>query len=786
MGEAMNGVFEFLFKYRPVLFQEGDLSFLSPWPVATLLAALAILGLPALLTYTLARGRSRRRDRLVLGTLRGALFALLFLVVMQPALVLTSVVPQRNFLAVLVDDSRSMTIEDEGGVSRAESAAALLETEGDLMRDLGDRFAVRTFRFAGGAERVEGVAGLGFDGSRTRIGNALAQVRSELQGVPLSGIVVVSDGGDNADQAIGEALLPLRAASVPVFTIGMGDEEVEADIQASRVDVPETALVGTSMMVNAVVDAHGYGGRVVPLVVEDMGRIVTTEEITLPRDGQPLVVPLAITLETRGARELVFRIPGQPGERVLENNELRTVVHVRDRTEKILYFEGEPRHEVAFMLRAIRPDENLQVVLLQRTAENKFFRRNLDDPLELVEGFPTTREELYRYRALILGSIEASFFTHDQLEMIADFVSERGGTLLMLGGRRAFAEGGYLGTPLEDVLPVVLAEPTGATPTERLAFVRVAPTPAGANHPITRIGGDAEQSAARWDSLPEVSTTNPVTELKPGATALLRGTVVPAPRPGDELAIPSADDPGDAPATPGDRIVMAFQRYGKGRSMVLAVQDTWLWQMHHAVALEDQSHETFWRQLLRWIVAETPDAVEAAPVAESVEAGEPVTVEATVLDAGFLEVNGADVSARVTLPTGEARELPMEWTVAEDGRYAATFTPEMEGMYEISVNAGRDTTDLGSAATSVRVAPGTGEFRDPRQRRSLLERIADETGGRYYTPETAATLPEDVRFSGGGVTVTEERDLWDMPVLFLLLAGLMGAEWGYRRKRGLA
>ncbi len=782
----MSGVFEFLFKYRPVLFQEGELSFLSPWPVATALAALAILGLPALLTYSLARGRSRRRDRIVLGALRGALFALLFLVVMQPALVLTSVVPQRNFVAVLVDDSRSMTIEDEGGVSRAESAAGLLEAEGELMRDLGDRFAVRTFRFASAAERVDGVAALGFDGSRTRIGNALAQVRSELQGVPLSGIVVASDGGDNADQAIGEALLPLRAASVPVFTIGLGDEEVEADVQASRVDVPETALVGTSMMVNVMVDAHGHGGRVAPLVVEDMGRIVTTEEITLPEDGQPLVVPVAITLETRGARELVFRIPGQPGERVLENNELRTVVQVRDRTEKILYFEGEPRHEVAFMLRAVRPDENLQVVLLQRTAENKFFRRNLDDPLELVEGFPTTREELYRYRALILGSIEASFFTHDQLEMIADFVSDRGGTLLMLGGRRAFAEGGYLGTPLEDVLPVVLAEPTGATPTERLAFVRVAPTPAGANHPITRIDSDAERSAARWDSLPEVSTTNPVTELKPGATALLRGAVVPAPRPGDEPGAPPAERPGDIAANADDRIVMAFQRYGKGRSIVLAVQDTWLWQMHHAVALEDQSHETFWRQLLRWIVAETPDAVEAAPVAESVESGEAVTVEATVLDAGFLEVNGADVSARVTLPTGEARELPMEWTVSEDGRYAATFTPRIEGMYEIQVSAGRDTTDLGTAATSVRVAPGTEEFRDPRQRRSLLERIADETGGRYYTPETAATLPEDIRFSGGGVTVTEERDLWDMPILFLLLAGLMGAEWGYRRKRGLA
>ena len=484
---------------------------------------------------------------------------------------------------------------------------------------------------------------------------------------------------------------------------------------------------------------------------------------------------------------------------MLENNVLHAVVQVRDRTEKVLYFEGEPRHEVAFMLRAVRADENLQVVLLQRTAENKFFRRNLDDPLELVEGFPTTREDLYQYRALVWGSIEASFFTHDQLDMIADFVSARGGTLLLLGGRRSLAEGGYKGTPLEDVLPVVLDDPTGATPTERLAFVKVSPTPGGANHPITRIDGTPEQSATRWDSLPAVSTTNLITELKPGATELLQGTVVRGPdgppgtggRGGGSQASELADagqegtgfgQPGDAT----DRVVMAFQRYGKGRSMVLAVQDTWLWQMDHTVPLEDQSHENFWRQLLRWVVAETPDPVEAAPTSVSVEAGEPVTLEANVLDAGFVEVNGAAVNAHITLPTGETRDIPMEWSVSEDGRYVADFTPDMDGIFEVSVAAGRDSVTFGTAATSVRVAPGTDEFRDPRQRRSLLERIAEETGGRYYTPETAVNLPEDLRFTGGGVTVTEERDLWDMPILFLLLAGLMGAEWAYRRKRGLA
>ncbi|MYC92667.1 MAG: hypothetical protein F4X15_14480, partial [Gemmatimonadetes bacterium] len=150
----MSSLFEFLFKYRPVLFQEGELSFLSPWPVTMVAAAAVLLGVPAVLTYALARGRSRRLDRWVLGGLRAALFLVLFFIVMQPALVLTSVVPQRNFLAVLVDDSRSMTIDDRDGTSRAAKAAALLDPEGDLVGALEERFALRYFRFSASAGRV--------------------------------------------------------------------------------------------------------------------------------------------------------------------------------------------------------------------------------------------------------------------------------------------------------------------------------------------------------------------------------------------------------------------------------------------------------------------------------------------------------------------------------------------------------------------------------------------------------------------------------------------------------
>ena len=764
----MSEIFEFLFKYRPLLFQEGEISLLSPWPLLIVGAVAAGLAVPALLSYTRARGRSTRGDRMVLLGLRAATLVLLFFIIMQPGLVLTSVVPQRNFLAVLIDDSRSMTIEDGDGTTRADRALELADPANPVMQELAERFALRFFRFSSGVERMDGPGEVTFAGSNTRLGSALTFAHDELQGVPLSGMVVISDGGDNSDQALGDALLPLQAASVPVFAVGLGDEEIDRDVQISRVDLPREALVGTSMVVNVLVDAAGYAGRTVPLVVEDFGRIVTTENITLPDHGQPLVAPLSISLDTEGIRELTFRIPGLADERVLENNTRKVVVHVRDAREKILYFEGEPRWEVAFMRRAADLDENVQLVVLQRTAENKYLRLNVDDALELLSGFPTTREELFQYRAVILGSIEASFFTHDQLDMIADFVSSRGGTLMMLGGRRSFAEGGYKGTALEDVLPVVLNEPDpSSTPTDRLVSIRAVPTPAGLNHSATRIQSSAEASRERWDSLPPVSTTNEVYELKPGATALLTGEVV------------------DGNGSDEDRVVLASQRYGRGQSVVLAVQDTWLWQMDESVPLEDMSFETFWRQLLRWVVSGTPDPVEASPDRESVEAGEAVTVTASVMDGGFVEVNGASVTALVTTPTGAVEEIPMEWSVETDGEYTGSFTPDQDGIFEVAVEASRDTLLFGTAETSVRVAPSGAEFRDPGQRRALLERLADDTGGQYYSADNVADLAEDLRFTGGGVTVTEERDLWDMPFLFLLLAGLMVGEWGFRRKRGL-
>ena len=764
----MEGLFEFLFKYRPLLFEQGDFAFLASGRARLWVLAAGVLGAAAVATYTAVRGRASIVERSGLAGARLLLLGLLVFCLLQPALVLSTVVPQQNFVGILVDDSRSMRISDADGRPRSAFVADALDPErGELLRALGERFTLRFFRFSSGGSRIEGPGELAYDGTHTDLAGALDMAREELTGVPLSGLVMLTDGADNGSRPLTEALVPLQAAGVPVFTIGLGEETLAPDIEIGRVELPRTVLEGSTLLVDVVVTQQGFGRRTVPLIVEDQERILAEEEVTLGADGEPVGSRVRFQLEGDGTHRVRFRIPAQDGERVDRNNTREVHVQVRGAREKILYFEGEPRFEVKFMRRAVEDDENLQLVVLQRTAESKFLRLDVDDAEELVGGFPRSREELYRYRALILGSVEASFFSHDQLQMIADFVSERGGGLLMLGGRGAFAEGGWAGTPVEQVLPVVLEEtPAPGFFTE----VKVSPTPAGAVHAALQLGDDSEEAAPRWEALPPVTVVNPVARIRPGATSLLVAT---ATGKGDEL-------PG------GQQVVLAHQRYGRGKALALTIQDSWLWQMHADVPLEDLSHETLWRQLLRWLVDAVPQTVAATLEREQVEPGEPVRLVATVGDSTYVEVNDATVTARVTGPTGVVTEQSVEWTVERDGEYATRLTPSQAGEYEIEVSAVRgDGEPLGTHVSHLLVGPSDDEYFGAGLRTRTLQRIADETGGQYYTPREVARLPEDISVTGAGVTLVEELDLWDMPALFLAMIALLGIEWGYRRLRGL-
>jgi len=760
----MDRLFELLFKYRPLVFSEGEFAFAAPWSIVVLVGAAAVVVTLTTLSYSRATGETERRDRIVMATLRLLAVGTLMAMLLRPMLVLQTVVPQRNFVGILIADSESMLIQDASGTTRADFVHQRFGPEGSrLLSDLEEKFTLRFFRFDRTFGRLSDVSELGFGGTRTNVGAALERAQEELAGVPLSGLVLLTDGADNSDESLAESLVPLQAASLPVYTVGLGEADLQPDIQVSRVESPRAVLQGTSLAVDVTISHRGFRGRTVPFVVEDAGRLIASEEVALAGNGEPVIHRVHIEADDAGPRLLQFRVPVQEGERVAENNAREVLIDVHDNREKILYFEGEPRWEVKFLRRAVLEDDNLQVVVLQRTAESKFLRLDVDDPEELQAGFPRTREELFKYRSLLLGSVEASFFTHDQMQMIADFVSERGGGLMMLGGRNAFAQGGYDGTPIADALPVFLDSALG-TGGETFSTLKVSPTRAGLAHPAVQLWGSDEVTEERFAALPPLTSLNPITRLKPGATALLTGEDVNS---GEE------------------QVVLAHHRYGRGKVIAFPIQDSWLWQMHADVPLEDMSHEMFWRQTLRWLVDGVPDMVIAQAERESVEPGHSARLIARIADSAYVGVNDGNVIATIHPVEGDDYQVPLDWTVEEDGEYAATFTPDAPGLYAVDVTANRGDEHLGTTTTYVHATRPVDEYFDASMRETTLRRIADETGGQFYTPATVGQLAEDISFTGAGVTLTEERELWDMPVLLILLLTLIGSEWAYQRARGL-
>jgi uncharacterized membrane protein len=767
---VFDAVFSFLFKYPLLVFEQGDFAFgatRNMWLTAAIVAA---AGAYAVWTYRQVAAVAGR-DRAVLIGSRVLLFGVVLFALLRPMLLLKVAVPQQNFVGILLDDSRSMQVADHDG--RARSQFALDEfgrPDAPILAELGKRFNLRIFRFSSTAERLQSTGELKFEGTATRMGDALDRARNELSGLPVAGLVVVTDGSDNAERTIDESIAGLKAQGMPVFTVGVGKDRLTRDVQVTRVETPRRVLKGAALVLDVVVTQVGYAGRKVTLQVEDEGRIIGTQDVTLPGDGESQTVKVRVKAVDEGPRTFQFSIAPLENEEVVQNNMRDALLDVVNRREKILYLEGEPRPEPKFIRQATDLDDNIQVVLLQRTAEatvsspEKYLRLGVDGAEELAAGFPAERKELFGYRGIILGTVEAAAFTPEQQRMLEDFVDVRGGGLIALGGPRSFSEGGWAGTPMAEALPVVLDRGSKG-PQYPPAELVVRPTRTGANHPSTQITERLEDAEAKWRDLPPVTSLNPIRETKPGANVLLTGL----------------DERGR------EQVLMATQRYGRGKTVALTAQDTWLWRMHARMDVKDPTFHNFWQRLSRWLVDGVPDRVSITPTPARVQKGEPVSFTAEVLDEEYKGVNDGRISARVTTPSGRTEDVPLEWTVEHEGEYRGRFTPSEDGLYRVAVGGTTKAgADAGRGTAAFRAAPSDLEYFDAAMRVSLLERLAEETEGRFYRAADVSELPDAISYSGRGITVVEERELWDMPINLLLLLGTMGGEWLYRRRRGLA
>src|SRR5262249_42080011 len=429
-----------------------------------------------------------------------------------------------------------------------------------------------------------------------------------------------------------------------------------------------------------------------------------------------------------------------------------TLIEITNDHPKVLYIEGEPRWEYGKMRFSLSKNEkNLVLVSALRSADSKFYRQGVESGSELTSGFPTTAEELFSYQGIIIGSIEANFFSYDQLKFIEQFASKRGGGVLALGGARSFDAGKYASTPLGDLLPLGLDDRIEEPEMQVASNYKAQLTGRGPTHAITRLNEDRNLSAKAWEELPPISIPEVLTNPKPGASVIREARSL-----GDKnRSVP----------------LLAEERYGRGRTMALTTNDTWRWRME--MPSENNYHETFWRQLLRYLVSTTPNQFEVASEHDVYVIGDTALLRSEVNDKKFDPVKDAQVSTRIINPGGDSIELPLKIHYDQQGAdYRNEFTPDQPGLYQIEMTSKRGGATLGTASSSFFVTERTREFHDAAQNVELLKRVAAETGGKYFPLNHAQELPDEITMLEGKNSEKVSKDLWDMPINFMLLIGL--------------
>jgi len=765
----MDQLIQFFFKHKWSTFAKGQLGFANrPSWIWIALAALA-LGLLVYFLYIRPGYRINSKSKFGLVALRVSLLALLLILLMRPVVVVPSIIPKSTSVAVIVDDSRSMRLNDENERSRIDAAKEILSTGNQFARGLDEKFKVSLYGFSTGASKIKDANELKAEGAVTDIVNALRETVKDQSGPALSAIILLSDGGANTSRDLGAELRELRAKNIPVFTIGVGNPARFKDAEMSRVTTPRRVLTGSAVITDALVRLNGYGATKVAVAISEDGRALKTQMLDV-KGGEAETLTVEFTPSSPGAHRYTFEVKPLDGEMTVENNAQDTLIEVTNDHPRVLYIEGEPRWEYGFMRKALTKNEkNLILVSSLRSADGKFYRQGVESGGELTTGFPTTDEELFTYQGLIVGSVEANFFSYDQLKNIEQFAAKRGGGVLMLGGARSFDAGKYANTPISDLSPLYLNDQVEEYETQIVSNFKASLTSRGRTHAVTRLNEDRALSAKAWEELPPISIPELLTSAKPGATVILEANNI-------------NDRNRTAP-------LLAEERYGRGRTMALTANDTWRWRME--TPSKNNSHETFWRQLLRYLVSATPRQYEVAAERDVYTKGDAVVLRGEVNDKKFNAVTDAQVVARITKPSGATAEIPLKINFGERQNggandYRNEFTPDENGLYKIEMTSRRGGTLLGEAQSTFLITDRTREFHDAAQNVELLKRAAAETGGKYFPLSDANDLLDEITLLEGKNSERVSKDLWDMPINFMLLIGLAGAEWFLRKRRGLA
>jgi uncharacterized membrane protein len=695
-----------------------------------------------------------RRRALALLRVVSALLALVCAV--QPEWVVARVEEIPGRVAVLLDSSRSMLIRD-GDSDRLSHAVERLQ---GFFDSAADKPALFTFGRDVAPIARNALTPSIVPSDDTRMLHALTTLESD-QAADLGAVVLVSDG---VDRGVGFEPDALKRLGVRIHTVLVGDDAARQDVAIRKVVVDGAAFLRQPVSVEVTLHSIPPTHDPVTLSMRSAGELIRDTTVHFDERGEG-TAKLTLTPEKLGRSAYTLSVATEPDDAVPENNERAFQLEVTREKLRVLLVSGHPNWDARFLRTLLKSDPAVDLITF-------FILRTQNDnsmaPAEELSLIPFPTEELFEQHLRSFDLIIFQDFDFGPYQMarylprIHDYVLE-GGSFAMLGGDRSFGAGAYATTPIAEILPVKL--PEHAPFADEGSFSPQVPLEA-AHHPVVELAPRASDSLAAWQNLAPLVGTNLVQQLHPGAHALLHHPTL-------------------TTATGQPMPVLSVRSPGKGRSLALATDSSYLWGMATAGERGDASaYERIWDRALRWL-SRDPLLDPARIATDRASYGPAADVRAELLLRDDLYRPLQPGPFRLVLQDDRGQrvdELSVETN--PDGRANVVLhAPRRPAAYTLALFVEGSSAPL--AEQGFVVESGGDELADPRVRPELLKQMAEATGGEYFASlgalPDASQLPSSRTKSLGNETWSPFGSTW----AFLALVALLALEWWARRRAGL-
>lgn len=757
-----------------------DLSGGWPWPVwvTVLLAAVIIYGLWWI--YFQRVGDLEKRKRAVLLTLRVMAVAIVFGMLGQWVMI-----RQRTTLpviAMVVDDSLSMSIRDEWSfdaanipatgrqretsISRWQAAATVLTAEQHgVLRKLRTRYRVRAYRLGdltGLGDTPEEIASrlqelLPVKDS-TPLGQTILNIMDQLRGNDPAAIVVFSDGLSNEGPGLQDAAEEARRRLLPIFFVGLGEHVPRPDLALQNWLMEERVFWGDKVVLKAEVFVKNSGQKAVEveLIDEERKTPIGRKTIDVDQNGKGEVVMVFVP-PREGRMTLRLQCKPLENERALDNNSLVKSLWVEKRPVRIVLIGATPGFEYRFLKNGLSREKNFVVNPILLSADPEL-GQEVQQGLSLIRG---ARETLWANDVIVLVDVPGAAFPSRVWADVAGFVDTHdtpGGLVIIAGEQFRWDE--IAATPLARVLPV---QPDRANPPMRFdQEQRIIPTEDGLRMPWLVLGTTDEESRRIWSQMPGIFFCHTAGTPKPGARV---------------LASLGLKTPQGAESVP----VFVFQYVGRGRVLFHATDETWRWRK-----LADMSWwRQFWVELIRCMARgrlETAGGILLTTDRSTYLPGDPIWLTMERLPGGRATDSGLAVNVWLEREGGQRRQITLHRPSPEANAYQAVLRNLPPGRYQAWVPG-----QQGSARAHFTVMLPKKEMEETEPAWREMEEAAARCGGGVYRiqqiDQLLRSLPPG---KASPVEVLPPLTLWNRPAVLALVIGLLTAEWALRKQWGLS